>query len=122
MTHMLHCPFCHQAAEGLTLYSVAGVFRMLVCPACYALLVSKEHQPYSTPMQRLRRLLGLRSRITRREVVAHGYGVARQPVAGRGRAAAAHGLVECRAVRSALAIRGRMGAYQQEVKDARASR
>ncbi len=54
---------------------------LLVCPACYALLVSKEHQPYATSTQRLRRLLGLRSRSTRREVVTHARIWARQPVA-----------------------------------------
>jgi hypothetical protein len=53
----LHCLFCHQDADGLTLYSVAGAFRLMVCQACYGLLVAKEHQPHSKPMQRLRRVL-----------------------------------------------------------------
>ena len=67
MSDELRCPFCEQAVDGLTLYGVAGVFRLLVCQACYALLVSKENQPYSQSMQRLRRLVGLNGR----EVVTH---------------------------------------------------
>ena len=55
---MLRCPFCAQAADGLTLYLTPGHARLLVCPGCYALLVSKERQPHSQPMKRLRRLLG----------------------------------------------------------------
>ena len=55
---MLRCPFCAQATDGLTLYLTPGHARLLVCPDCYILLVSKEPQPHSQPMQRLRRLLG----------------------------------------------------------------
>ena len=54
MSETLHCPFCERPAEGLTLYSVAGLLRLLICQACYGLLVSKEHQPSSQPRQRVR--------------------------------------------------------------------
>ena len=57
MSDTLHCPFCHQDAEGLTLYLAAGGFRLMVCARCYRLLVSKEHQPHSKSIQRLRRVL-----------------------------------------------------------------
>lgn len=67
MSATLHCPFCERGADGLTLYSVAGVFRLFVCGTCYGLLVAKEHQPHSKPMQRLHRLLGL----NRKEVVSN---------------------------------------------------
>lgn len=62
MSDTLRCPLCGHDSEGLTLYSVAGVFRLLVCPACYGLLVAKERQPHSQPMKRLHRLLGLNGR------------------------------------------------------------
>jgi hypothetical protein len=67
MSDTLHCPCCDRDADGLTFYSIAGVFRLLVCASCYGLLVAKEHQPHSKLMQRLRRLLGLNGR----EVVSH---------------------------------------------------
>ena len=63
----LRCPFCHQDVDGLTLYSVAGVFRLMVCEPCYAALLATAHQPYSTLTKRLRRLLGL----TGNEVVSN---------------------------------------------------
>lgn len=66
MSEALRCGFCGHETDGLTLYSVAGVFRLLVCETCYQRLVAKEHQPHSTPMKRLHRLLGLN---VRREVV-----------------------------------------------------
>ena len=55
----LRCPFCHQDADGLTLYTVAGVFRLLACEVCYAALVAPAHQPHSKLMKRLHRLLEL---------------------------------------------------------------
>ena len=57
MTAPLHCPFCRQAVESLTLF-FAGGSRVFVCPDCYALLNRTRHQPYSHPMQRLRRVVG----------------------------------------------------------------
>ena len=57
MSDELRCPFCEQAVEGLTLYLAAGGFRLMVCAGCYQVLVSKERQPHSTPMRRLRRVL-----------------------------------------------------------------
>ena len=119
MSDALRCPFCDRDVEGLTLYSLAGVFALLVCPTCYALLVSKAHQPYSKSTQRLRRLLGLRRRTTRREVVTHARILARQPVAGHSRAAAAHRPVESGVGRSALAI---VGGTATEVRHASAIR
>ena len=80
MSNTLHCPFCDQDTDGLTLYSIAGAFRLFVCNTCYGLLVSKEHQPHSKPMKRLHWLLGLnpvrwRLRLSHgvngREVVTH---------------------------------------------------
>ena len=62
MSATLRCPFCGLDADGLTLYSVSGVFRLFVCSPCYGLLVAKEHQPHSKPMQRLHRLVGLNGR------------------------------------------------------------
>ena len=62
MSGELLCPFCGEATDGLTLYSVGGVFRLMVCQACYGLLVVKERQPHSQPMQRLHRLLGCNGR------------------------------------------------------------
>ena len=57
MTELLHCPFCRQAVDGLTLL-FAGGSRVFVCPGCYDLLNLTRHQPYSHPMQRLRRMVG----------------------------------------------------------------
>jgi len=62
MSGELLCPFCGEATDGLTLYSVAGVFRLMVCEPCYGLLVAKEGQPHSQSMRRLHRLLGLSER------------------------------------------------------------
>ena len=62
MSEALHCAFCAQEADGLTLYSVSGVFRLMVCEPCYSLLLAKEGQPHSQPMRRLHRLLGLSER------------------------------------------------------------
>ena len=62
MTEELRCGFCSQEAEGLTLYGVAGVFRLMVCEPCYGLLVAKEGQPHAQPMRRLHRLLWLSER------------------------------------------------------------
>ena len=55
----LHCGFCQQPTEGLTLYSVLGQFRLMVCEGCYAQLIAKAQQPYAHVTQRLHRQLGL---------------------------------------------------------------
>lgn len=76
MTDPLRCPFCQDEVESLTLYLTPGGCRLLVCPACYALLVSKERQPYSHVMQRLHRLLGqLETEVMCDEGVAAVHGV-----------------------------------------------
>ena len=64
---ILRCPFCHQDADGLTLYTIAGVFQLMVCERCYAALLATAHQPHSKLTKRLRRLLGL----TGKEVVSN---------------------------------------------------
>ena len=52
---MLRCRFCRQETDGLTLFSIAGQFRLLVWEGCYGRLVKKEHQPHSQPMRRFAR-------------------------------------------------------------------
>ena len=64
----LRCPVCEQAVDGLTLYLAPGHFRLMVCAACYRVLVAKEHQPHSKLMQRVRRLLW---GVNEKEVVTH---------------------------------------------------
>ena len=55
----LRCGFCQQPTEGLTLYSVLGQFRLMVCEGCYAQLAAKAQQPYAHVTHRLHRQLGL---------------------------------------------------------------
>jgi len=54
---MLRCAFCRHAVAGLTLYGIAGVFRLMVCKGCYAQLLAKERQPSSRWMRQLREAL-----------------------------------------------------------------
>ena len=103
MTDVLRCPFCEQTVDGLTLYSVAGVFRLLVCASCYGLLVAKEHQPHSKPMKRLHWLLGLNGREVVSDEGAEGCDT---PVAG----GSAHRGV----VRQSLAAGGGVRSCQQK--------
>ena len=55
----LLCSFCGHNDDGLTFYSAAGMFWLFACTPCYGLLIAKERQPYSQPMKRFHRLLGL---------------------------------------------------------------
>ena len=59
LTDELRCGFCAQPTEGLTLYSVLGQFRLMVCEGCYTQLAAKAQQPYAHVTQRLHRQLGL---------------------------------------------------------------
>ena len=112
-TLMLRCPFCKQAVDGLTLYLAAGGFRLMVCEVCYALLVSKEHQPHSQPMQRLRRVLWGSHR---KEVMVDACPSGGDAVAGHGVPALANRQAHRGAVCASVATGGRMGGPSKEVK------
>ena len=88
MSDELRCPFCEQAVEGLTLYLAAGGFRLMVCARCYQVLVSKERQPHSTPMRRLRRVLW---GFPRKEVAPDAGSTAGEQVVGYGLPSVADG-------------------------------
>ena len=92
----LRCPFCRHVAEGLTLFFTGGS-RLFVCPGCYALLNPKRHQPYSHPMQRLRRLMGQLGK----EVVTHAGAPGHHAAPCDGQATVAQGPAQHRIVRAA---------------------
>ena len=100
MTNSLRCPFCQQAAEGLTLFFFGGGSRVFVCPGCYELLNTKRHQPYSHPMQRLRRLMGHFGK----EVVIHESAPGHHAAPCDGQATVAQGPAQHRIVRAAESV------------------
>ena len=113
MSDELRCPFCEQAVAGLTLYLAAGGFRLMVCARCYQVLVSKEHQPYSTPMRRLRRVLW---GFPRKEVVSD-EGVAGSDAAtGDGAPPVVGGHADRGAVRPCLAVGDNLDWSSKEVR------
>ena len=93
----LRCPFCRQAAEGLTLFFFGGGSRLFVCPRCYELLNAKRHQPYSRSMQRLRRVVGQLGK----EVVIHESAPGHPAAPCDGQATVAQGPAQHRIVRAA---------------------